>query len=152
MQDRYTGDLGDFGKYGLLRALCHSDDKPSLRLGMVWYLVPSESHNEDGKHINYLKDPRMRLRECDPALYDELRNLFSDGGNKVVSESRRVATVESSGLLPHHSTFYGRVLSYSNGMCIADRARKRDAWLEGALDKTSSSELVFLDPDNGIEC
>lgn len=39
MQDRYVGDIGDFGKYGLLRALCAHD----LSLGVVWYLVPDES-------------------------------------------------------------------------------------------------------------
>ena len=43
MQNRYTADLGDFGKYGLLKALCQSyieDEEPNLRLGVVWYLVP----------------------------------------------------------------------------------------------------------------
>ena len=38
MQDRYVGDIGDFGKYGLLRALCGRD----LYLGVVWYLIPDE--------------------------------------------------------------------------------------------------------------
>jgi len=55
MQNRYTADIGDFGKYGLLRALCSTvDDGSKLRLGVVWYLVPDESHNADGKFIQYL--------------------------------------------------------------------------------------------------
>ena len=33
MQDRYTGDIGDFAKYGLLRAL-----EAGHRLGVAWYL------------------------------------------------------------------------------------------------------------------
>ena len=37
MQNRYVSDLGDFGKYGLLRALCRSNDSrsPELSLGVV---------------------------------------------------------------------------------------------------------------------
>ena len=34
MQDRYVGDVGDFGKYGLLRSLCRGDEHgAALRLG-----------------------------------------------------------------------------------------------------------------------
>ena len=33
MQDRYAGDIGDYGKYGLLRWLCRADGRgaPFLR-------------------------------------------------------------------------------------------------------------------------
>src|SRR5829696_4979011 len=56
MQDRYVGDVGDFGKYGLLRTL-----GAGLSLGVVWYLVPNESHNADGKHTSYLIPSRTNL-------------------------------------------------------------------------------------------
>ena len=36
MQNQYTGDFGDFVKYGLLRPL--SEDR---QLGMAWYLRPA---------------------------------------------------------------------------------------------------------------
>ncbi len=36
MQDSYTGDVGDFGKYGLLRALCSGDEKRKLKMGINW--------------------------------------------------------------------------------------------------------------------
>ena len=37
MQDRYFGDVGDFGKYGLLRALSGTyPGAAPLRLGIVW--------------------------------------------------------------------------------------------------------------------
>ena len=39
MQDRYAGDIGDFIKLGLLRALAGSD----LNLYINWYLTPDES-------------------------------------------------------------------------------------------------------------
>ena len=46
MQNRYTGDIGDFSKLGLLRALSNA----GLSIGLNWYLTPNETHNEDGKH------------------------------------------------------------------------------------------------------
>ena len=38
MQDRFVGDIGDFGKYGLLRALTgtYPEAEPRLSLGVVW--------------------------------------------------------------------------------------------------------------------
>ena len=36
MQDRYVGDVGDYGKYGLLRSLCGGDELgKALRLGVL---------------------------------------------------------------------------------------------------------------------
>src|ERR1700684_4163658 len=40
MQDRYVGDVGDFGKFGLLRALCGESHPLPLKLGVVWYRFP----------------------------------------------------------------------------------------------------------------
>ncbi len=37
MQDRYAGDIGDFVKLGLLRAI-----SPGYALGLAWYHVPDE--------------------------------------------------------------------------------------------------------------
>ena len=64
MQDRYTGDVGDFGKYGLLRWLCGQDAAP-LRLGVVWYRADSSIINadppNDGKHVEYLQAEQEHL-------------------------------------------------------------------------------------------
>lgn len=46
MQNRYVGDIGDFGKLGLLRQL----HKTGLSIGVNWYLTPDETHNGDGWH------------------------------------------------------------------------------------------------------
>jgi hypothetical protein len=66
MQDRYVGDVGDFGKIGMLRKIADY----GLRIGVIWYLTykPEEHINADGKHIGYLKD--CAFKSCD----DELLN------------------------------------------------------------------------------
>jgi hypothetical protein len=67
MQNRYTGDIGDYVKLAILRALMHG-----RRLGVGWWLYPDESHNSDGRHISYLSQPEV-WRRFDPALFDHLK-------------------------------------------------------------------------------
>jgi hypothetical protein len=148
VQDRYTGDVGDFGKYGLVRALCGGD----LSLGVVWYLVPDEDRPGDGGHVGYL-DPTpanlRRFRDCDPALYNTL-------GEIVRSGRRRVASLREDGALPEGTIFYEAVLSF-DGMpgigpgATSRRLEHREAWVRGALVATRGCDVVFADPDNGLE-
>ena len=74
MKHPYVGDVGDFGKYGLLRVV--GKHPGGMRLGVVWYLTDAQEHNNDGKHDGYLKNGSQRerdsFRNCDPALYDRL--------------------------------------------------------------------------------
>lgn len=140
MQDRYTGDVGDFGKYGLLRALAGDGE---LRLGVVWYLVADEAHNEDGRYTEYLLPRHEPLfQPCDPELYDGLRSLIASG-------RRSVTAVREAGVLPAGTVFHERRLSYE-GVPSANRLAERNRWCAGALEATSGCGLVFADPDNGI--
>lgn len=66
MQNRYAGDAGDFGKIGLLRSLART----GLKVGVNWYLVADEAHNEDGRHIGYLHD--SKFAGCDDELLGKL--------------------------------------------------------------------------------
>jgi hypothetical protein len=151
MQDRYLGDVGDFGKFGLLRALCGPNVASLLRLGVFWYLVPDESHNEDGKHTNYLNESRQ-FRTCDPELYDRLRELLVDERGKLISHRRRVATVEGEGLFPSETEFFSDSIQYQKGTLPENRLLIRSDWMSRALRATAQADLVFVDPDNGIEC
>jgi hypothetical protein len=151
MQDRYFGDVGDFGKFGLLRLLCGSGES-ELRLGIVWYLFPDESHNQDGKHVAYLQEARNRFRDCDVPLYDGLRSLLVDAQGQIIQAHRRISTIESSGLLPNDTAFFSDPLSYPSGLSISQRRSLRERWFSAALARTASADLIFLDPDNGIEC
>ena len=161
MQDRYVGDLGDFGKYGLLRALCAPtcpDGRPippALRLGVAWYLFKEESKAADGKHIGYLDpclcgpSPRNRelFRECDPPLYDALRKI-------VVDQRRCVAAVQQGGVLPAGTVFHDTPLGFEDLPRLGPhywRMRERRWWVDEMLELTEGCDVVFVDPDNGLE-
>ncbi|MEO6044282.1 MAG: hypothetical protein ABIQ47_10225 [Tepidiformaceae bacterium] len=141
MQDRYFGDVGDFGKYGLLRALCGVQPQDlALRLGIVWYLVGDETHNSDGKHVGYL-DKADKYRICDPKLFDALKG--------AVSRRRSVTLLPDMGVLPPGTVYFDDRLELS-GLQHGKRETSRALWWGAALRATEESQLVFCDPDNGI--
>jgi len=152
LQHRYVLDVGDFGKVGLLRSLCGLDSPPSLRLGVVWYLVPDESHNDDGKHVGYLKRPKRSFRDCDVILYDAFRHLLIGDDGAPIAGRRHLTTIEGSGLLPDGTAFYSDPLAFPEGSTVEDRIVLRTEWLKGALRRTVQADVVFVDPDNGVEC
>ena len=150
MQNRYVGDIGDFGKYGLLRALTGLSTTPSsdhgLRLGVVWYLYPDESHNADGKYTGYLDAKPAnhdRFRVCDPPLYDALGCLVGAGDRDVVA-------VHRCGVMPDDTSYYESSLSYPKSMSRVARQATRKNWFTDALEATAGADMVFVDPDNGI--
>ena len=136
MQDRFVGDVGDFGKYGLLRALTgiHPHAEPRLSLGVVWY-VPSGPVGSltDGKHTDYLQKPDV-YRGCDPDLFDRL--------GKITSAERKLGTVQESDVLGNTTTFFGDPIP-------PDRTH-REQWIARALHTVETNDIVFLDPDNGL--
>ena len=144
MQDRYIGDVGDFGKFSLLRKL--TDNNPPidrLKLGVVWYKFPDEAHNGDGRHIGYLRDGSFSM--LDPDLHSGLARIVTLG-------RRTIEEFERSGMLPDDTRYHATPVAgvAGDGPVPHRRAAYRSAWLAQALDNTASSDLVFLDPDNGI--
>ena len=136
MQDRYSGDVGDFMKLGLLRQLAGDD----LHLGINWYRAPDESHNADGKHISYLSPNNAigrKLKACDPPLHTALAEM-------VAKNERSIAHLEALGVLPSASLTYSRPLSRT--MTTGERQQ----WHEDALAALQGSDVAFLDPDNGL--
>ena len=153
MQNRYTADIGDFGKYGLLRALCSPiDDGSNARLGVVWYLVPDESHNADGKFTRYLESSpknHRQFRQCDPELYDALADI-------IRKKNRNVSSIRKCSILPPGTVFYEELLTFNGTTANSPRARRkriayRNEWVQGALSLTEDSDIIFVDPDNGLE-
>ncbi|GHF17653.1 hypothetical protein GCM10017044_10070 [Kordiimonas sediminis] len=135
MQDRYIGDIGDYAKYGLLRAI-----QGSRKLGIAWYLFPDEQHNADGKHITFYQQPK-KWRYMDAPLFDELKQI-------VVSGKRSVKEVSERGIFTN-VVFHSELLKNSS-TSIKDRQSWRKNWFDGVLKKVSDANIVFADPDNGL--
>jgi len=131
VKNQYVGDINDYRKYGLLRAM---HDSTRLQVLVAWMLTPDDGSGE-GNLTAYLDRP-ARWRHHDPALFDGIRSLMGSGGQ------RGVRLIEESGLLPG-AKFHSRM--------VPDQATKRQAWFTSLRGPADGAELVFLDPDNGIE-
>ena len=152
MQNRYIGDVGDFGKYGLLRALCATTDENSmLSLGIVWYLTcpkRQELTKDDGKHRSYLDKPQ-KFRGCDSGLFNQMLT-FKD------TTRRNVSAIPSLGIFPSTTVYYRSPLSFLEMPKIGPRAHvirqeHRRLWFNGAVTAMHQADVVFLDPDNGLQ-
>lgn len=133
MQDRYTGDVGDYIKFALLRTL-----SPGMSLGVAWYLFPDEGHNADGKHVSYL-DRANNWRHLDPELFDGLANL--------VASERSVEALEKGGVLD--ARFSHDALDFDS-LHWRERSYARERWFDRVLQDLHGCDLVFADPDNGL--
>lgn len=130
MKDQYFGDVNDYRKYGLLRHLNHSGFD---RLVVTWMLTPNDG-SADGNFRAYLADA-ARFAGCDPELYAILQSLLR-------CDRPRVALLEGSQALST-AEFYSAQ--------VPDREAERLEWRRGLLAAAAGSDLVFVDPDNGIE-
>lgn len=138
MQDRYTGDIGDFVKYALLRHLARD-----RRLGIAWYLYPDEA-NGDGRHTAYLNDPG-NWRHLDPELFDELRLIADPDQNH---RPREVRSIEQSP--PFQNVTFSRERLDPNGLAPNGRRDWRAEWFTRVLEDLKDCDIVFADPDNGL--
>ena len=135
MQNRYVGDVGDYVKFAILRALM-----PSHKLGVAWWLFEDEHHNKNGRHVEYQSHP-AKWRHYDPELYDGLQKIIDSG-------IRNVHLIERSGLLPN-TTFHNAPVPVAG--TLAERRKSRAAWYEQIKMTFADSDLIFIDPDNGLE-
>lgn len=134
MQDRYTGDLGDFSKLGILRTL----QTAGLSIGVNWYLTPDENHNGDGRHVKYLSQEEYKA--CDETLWLELKNI-------VESKHRKACYLENENIL--RANFFSERLDFT-GKTKAERELIRKAWHKKACIAMAGNDIVCVDPDNGL--
>lgn len=129
MKHQYFGDFNDYLKYGLLRAI---QRKTQFRLGVCWMVTPDDGRS-DGKFISYLND-RHRWRKYDPALFDAL--------SEAVAERRNLDHVAGRNILPD--------AAFVNDI-VPDSRFSRAVYFDSATRLLQDAELIFFDPDNGIE-
>jgi len=134
MKNQYVGDIGDYGKYSLLRAFVRT----GVSVGVNWYLTRNDGSN-DGKFTEYLKN-KEGYRRYDPEVFDALK--------KIASKKRKtVLDIQNSGILPgvvYYSTELGPVGKPS------ERMEHRLVWFEESMDVLKGTDLIFMDPDNGL--
>lgn len=137
MQNKYAGDFGDYVKLALLRRIA-----PDRQLGVAWWLYPNEETKNDGRHTAYLSDP-SKWKSLDPSLFDTLTN--------VVKLDRSLVGVSclENGILDS-AIFSSREIP-SLYKVFRKRPALRSAWFEEVMDDLSNCDIVFVDPDNGLE-
>jgi hypothetical protein len=129
MKNQYFGDVNDYRKYGLLRALIAGSE---ITTTICWMLTPDDGR-PDGKLTTYLMQPE-RWRHFDPELLDTLQGLVRD--------ERSVAHLEKASLLPR-TRFYNEILP--------DDHQGRQQYFAPFWPRAQNSDLIFFDPDNGVE-
>lgn len=131
MKNQYFGDIYDYIKFGLLRELsCHG----TISTAICWMLTPNDERR-DGHRVDYLREPDT-WRRFDPEVFDCLRSAVLE------LDERNISVLENSGLLSN-TTFFSKLL--------VDDSDKRRRYFDEFLRLSRGKELVFFDPDNGLE-
>ena len=132
MKNQYVGDIGDYGKYGLLRFLA----KHGIKIGVNWYLTENDNRT-DGEIRKYLMDDKENGEKCyDEDLFKKLKPIA-----EKKKKERSIIDVETNGIIPN-AVFFHEYLKAPK----EDRTR----WHTSALDTLLDAGLIFADPDNGI--
>lgn len=134
MKNQYVGDIGDYGKYGLLRFLTNH----GIKIGINWYLTEDDG-SSDGRHTGYLNRP-------EEAIYDS--ELFKSLQKIAFRSDKTVRMIEDANIIPG-AEFYGQILK-SRTLEADERELNRRLWFNNAVLVFESTELIFADPDNGI--
>lgn len=134
MKNQYIGDIGDYGKYGLLRFLSNQP----ISIGVNWYLTPADGRT-DGSHTEYLHEDKMRV--YDGELYDAMAKIS-------FRKDKCIRMIEQDGIL-NGLQFYSELMDFDS-LPWRERAAARSAWHQHALVQLKDAELIFADPDNGL--
>ena len=105
-----------------------------VRIGVCWMLTPDDGRS-DGEKLGYLKRPDEH-RRFDPELFDLLAHVAAE------PDRRRLKAIEASGAIPG--------AAYHNDL-LSDAHEDRQSYLNACASEFDDAELVFFDPDNGLE-
>ena len=133
MKNQYVGDIGDFGKYSLLRAFVEA----GVKVGVNWYLTENDG-SKNGKFTDYLDKGQMRSNNEE--IFDVLKGI-------ACKKDKSVFDIEKSGILKD-AMFFTDIIEGTGGP--AERRAARKQWFEKSMEALSKAELVYMDPDNGL--
>lgn len=131
MKHQYLGDINDYRKFCILR---HLASQGRIRIGVCWMLTPDDQ-GQDGRKTSYLNRPEV-WRDRDPDLFDILQRVVNE------SEGRLLSQIEGSDAIPG-AVYFDEI--------VPDETKARSGYMRRALDSLAGVDLIFFDPDNGIE-
>lgn len=145
MHPNFIGDIKDYPKYSLIRALAgvKLPKKNQLRIGLHWYhndQVPPAGHGQNRK---FLQNANI-FRKLDADLFDLLM-AFEEPMNRTFEY------FEAHGILPLKTQFYGAQISFPNKNASKQNRLVRLAWTQKAHRVLGNAQLILIDPDNGLE-
>ncbi len=133
MQDRWVGNVGDFGKIALLRHLMGG-----RRLAICWYVTRQRNEPaRDDRYFAYLERPD-EFRHFAPEIYDALRAIV----HGARPDPSGITALQASGLL--EGALYHSIV-------VPQRVLRRKSWGEELVRAIDDADFVFLDPDNGLQ-
>jgi hypothetical protein len=131
MKVQYFGDVNDYKKLALLRALSGIGE---FKIGVCWMLTEADVSGQ-GDNRRYLRRAD-EWRRYDPALFDALAVVPSA---PTIDDLRRV---ENEVLIPD-ATFFNDI--------TPDKLADRGAYHQACMQAFKACEFTFYDPDNGLE-
>jgi hypothetical protein len=132
MKNQYFGDINDYRKYGLIRCIINAGN---FRILVAWMLTPDDG-STDGKLTQYLSKPDQ-WQNFDPELYKGIQALINSNSH------RKVELIEHTNLLPN-AKYFSDIVPDTN-------VEERTNWTQKLIDISEDANLIFIDPDNGIE-
>lgn len=141
MKNQYFADVGDFGKYGMLNFF----SKSNLILGFNWYLTRDDNRT-DGKFIDYFN--KLDFLVCNSELHDFLHRCVVEG-RRNVDELSNFSAFEST-------LMFTDILQIDHIKALSPQGRAmrlkvRHDWFKSSMNYLSDCDIIFCDPDNGIE-
>ncbi len=136
MKNQYIADIGDYGKYALLRVFANN----GIKIGVNWYLTKND-RSSDGCIRSYLVNDRNGISVLDPGLYYELQQIDAKNGEKSIDD------IKEKNIIPK-AIYYPDLIDLEGSPY--ERKLKREKWFLKSLKPLDNADLIFMDPDNGM--
>ncbi len=150
MNDRFVGDIGDFGKFLLLNYLVRDEKR---KLGINWYYNTRDG-NENCDLIKYLDSKRYlclknTLGKISENIFHKLKNMKSKNRCSLKEIMKNeILPVERTNFFPNVKMFEEQE---KEKLIVPRNCKERKEWLEASVNAFGKDiDLIFLDPDTGV--
>ena len=140
MKDKYFGDKHDFRKYVLLSFL---QECTGYTIAINWMRTKFEANpdNADGNKRNYKSWSNNNER-----IYKILQQ------SKVQNDSRSVEDFQALNILPDNTLLWSTYVPDRDNAASKNKLKElRKKWYADFLSFSKKANMIFFDPDNGIE-